>query len=78
VTLNLKKTIIGFSGRKMVGHIMSKNGVATYLEKLNRISKTSFPQHKKNPSRFFGDGGLLSKVHTHVCNKRTSFNMIIA
>jgi hypothetical protein len=29
--LNLEKITIGFSKRKMVGHIMSKEGVATDL-----------------------------------------------
>ncbi len=36
VTLSLEKTTIGFSERKMVGHIVSKDGVATYPEKLLR------------------------------------------
>jgi hypothetical protein len=47
VILNLKKTTIGFSEGKMVGHIMSKNGVTTDFEKLDRISKLSFPTTKK-------------------------------
>jgi hypothetical protein len=36
--LNFEKTIIVFSKGKMVGHIVSRNGVATDPEKLNRIS----------------------------------------
>jgi hypothetical protein len=47
VTLNLEKTTIGFLERKMVGHIVSKNGVATNLENLDRISKLPFPITKK-------------------------------
>jgi len=47
VTLNLEKTTIGFSKGKMVGHIVSKDGVATNLEKLDRISKLPFPTTKK-------------------------------
>jgi hypothetical protein len=47
VTLNLEKTTIGFLERKMVGHIVSKNGVATDLENLDRISKLPFPITKK-------------------------------
>ncbi len=65
VILSFENTTIGFLEGKIVGHIVSKDGVATDLEKLDRISKF-FPHHKKNPSRFFGDSGLLSKVHTHV------------
>jgi hypothetical protein len=42
VTLNPKKTTIGFSEGKMVGHIVSKNRVATDPEKLDRISKLPF------------------------------------
>jgi len=45
--LNPKKTIIVFSEGKMVGHIMSKNGVATYVEKFDRILKLHFPTTKK-------------------------------
>jgi len=47
VTLNLEKTTIGFLEGKMVGHIVSKDGVATDLEKLDRISKLPFPTTKK-------------------------------
>jgi hypothetical protein len=43
----------------MVGHIVSKNGVAIDPEKLDRISKLPFSHHKESLSRFFGDGGLL-------------------
>jgi nitrogen fixation protein len=75
--LNLEKTIISCSKRKIVGHIVLRNGVATNLEKLDRISKLPFPTTKK-AFRSFKDGGLLSKVYTHVCNKNTSFNMILA
>jgi len=77
VILSFENTTIGFLEGKIVGHIVSKDGVATDLEKLDRISKF-FPHHKKNPSRFFGDSGLLSKVHTHVYNKNMSFNIILA
>jgi hypothetical protein len=78
VTLSPKKTTIGFTERKIIGHLVSKNGVATYPEKLDRISKLLFPTTKKALQGFFGDGGLLSKVHTHVCDKSTSFNTILA
>jgi hypothetical protein len=47
VILNPKKTAIGFSERKMVGHIVSKNGVATNPEKIDRISELPFPTTKK-------------------------------
>jgi len=47
VTLSPKKTTIGFSKGKMVGHIVSKDGVATDPEKLDRISKLPFPTTKK-------------------------------
>jgi hypothetical protein len=47
VTLSFKKTTIGFSKGKMVGHIVSKDGVATDPEKLDRISKRPFPTTKK-------------------------------
>jgi len=47
MTLSPEKTTIGFSKGKMVGHIVSKDGVATNLEKLDRISKLPFPTTKK-------------------------------
>jgi len=78
VTLSLEKTTIGFSKRKMVGHIVSKDGVATDPEKLDRISKLPFPTTKKPLRGFFRDGGILSQVHTHVCSKSSSFNTILA
>jgi hypothetical protein len=45
--LNPEKTTISFSEGKMVGHSMSKDGVATYPEKLDRISNLPFPTTKK-------------------------------
>ncbi len=47
VILSLEKTTIGFSEGKMVGHIVSKDGVATDPEKLDRISKLPFSTTKK-------------------------------
>ncbi len=47
VILSLKKTIIGFSKGKMVGHIVSKDGVATDPKKLDMISKLLFPPQRK-------------------------------
>jgi hypothetical protein len=47
VTLNPKKTTIGFSEGKMVGHIVSKYGVTIDPKKCDRISKLLFPTTKK-------------------------------
>ncbi len=47
VTLSPEKTTIGFSKGKMARHIVSKDGVATDPEKLDRISKLPFPTMKK-------------------------------
>jgi hypothetical protein len=49
----------------MVRHIVSKDGVAIDLKKFDKISKFISPP-QKNLLRFFGDGGLLLKVHIHV------------
>jgi len=38
VTLSPEKTTIGFSKGKIVGHIVSKDGVAIDPKKLDRIS----------------------------------------
>jgi len=53
-TLSPEKTTIGFSEGKMVRHIVSKDGVATNLEKLNKISKLLFPTTKKALRGFLG------------------------
>jgi hypothetical protein len=47
MTLSLKKTKIGFSTGKMVGHIVLKDGVTIDFKKLDRISKHVFPTTKK-------------------------------
>jgi hypothetical protein len=47
MTLNPKKTTIGFSEGKMVRHIVLKNGVAIDPEKFDRISKHLFLKTKK-------------------------------
>jgi hypothetical protein len=39
--------VLTFSKGKMVRHIVSKDGVATYLGKLDKISKLPFPTTKK-------------------------------
>jgi len=47
VILSPEKTTIGFSEGKMIGHIVSKDGVATNPKKVDRISKFPFPTTKK-------------------------------
>jgi len=59
--LNPEKTTIGFSEGKMVGHIVSKDGVATDPEKLDRISKLPFPTTKKTLRGFLGMVGYYRK-----------------
>jgi len=71
VTLSPEKTTIGFSKRKMVGHIVSKDGVATDPEKLNRISKLPFPTTKKTLQGFLGMVGYYCKfIHMFVAKAR--------
>jgi len=71
VTLSLEKTIIGFSKGKMVGHIMSKDGVAIDPEKLDRISKLSFPTTKKALRGFLGMVGYYRRfIHMFVVKAR--------
>ncbi len=54
MTLSPKNTTIGFSKGKMVAHIVSKDGVATNLGKLDRISKLPFPPQRKPFEVFWG------------------------
>jgi hypothetical protein len=71
VTLSLKKTTIGFSKGKMVGHIVSKDGVVTDPEKLDRISKLPFPTMKKALQGFLGMVGYYCKfIHMFVAKTR--------
>jgi len=71
MTLNLEKTTIGFSEGKMVGHIVSKDGVAIDLEKLNRISKLPFPTMKKTLRGFLGMVGYYCRfIHMFVAKTR--------
>jgi len=69
VTLSLKKTTIGFSKGKMVGHIVSKDGVATDPEKLDRISKLPFPTTKKALRGFLGMVGYYCRFIHMVATK---------
>jgi hypothetical protein len=61
VTLSPKKTIIVFSKGKMVGHIVSKDGVATDPEKLDKISNLHFPTTKKTLRGFLGMMGYYRR-----------------
>jgi len=61
VTLNPEKITIGFSKRKMIGHIMSKDGVATNPEKLDKISKLPFSTTKKALRGFLGMVGYYRR-----------------
>jgi hypothetical protein len=71
VILNPKKTTIGFSKRKIVGHIVSKNGVATDPKKLDRMSKLFFPTTKKALRGFLGMVGYYRKfIHMFAAKAR--------
>jgi len=61
VTLNHEKTTIGFLERRMVGHIVSKDGVAIDPEKLDRISKFPFPTTNKALRGFLGMVGYYQR-----------------
>jgi hypothetical protein len=64
----LKKS---FSKGKMVGHIVSKNGVATDPEKLDTISKLFFPITKKTLWGFLGMVGYYQRlIHMFVAKTR--------
>jgi hypothetical protein len=71
VTLNPEKTTIGFSKGKMVGHIVLKDGVATDLEKFDRISNLPFPTIKKALRGFLGMVGYYCRfIHMFVAKAR--------
>jgi len=71
VILSPEKTIIGFSKGKMVGHIVSKDGVAIDLEKFDKISKFLFLTTKKALRGFLGMVGYYRKfIHMFVAKAR--------
>jgi len=71
MTLNPKKTTIGFSEGKMVRHIVSNDGVATDPEKLNRISKLPSPTTKKTLRSFLQMVGYYHKfIHMFATKAR--------
>jgi hypothetical protein len=71
MTLSLEKTTIGFSKGKMVGHIVSKDGVATDPEKLDRISNLPFPTTKKALRGFLGMVGYYRRfIHMFAAKAR--------
>jgi hypothetical protein len=71
VILNPEKTTIVFSERKMVGHIVSKDGVATDPEKLDRISKLPFPTTRKALRSFLGMEGYYHRfIHMFTTKAR--------
>ncbi len=71
MTSSFEKTTIGFSKGKMVGHIVSKDGVTTDLEKLDRISKLPFPTTKKALRGFLGMVGYYRRfIHMFATKAR--------
>jgi hypothetical protein len=71
VTLSPEKTTIGFSEGKIVGHIVSKDGVIIDLEKLDRISKLPFPTTKKTLQGFLGMVSYYRRfIHMFVAKTR--------
>jgi hypothetical protein len=71
VTLSLEKTTIIFSKGKMVGHIVSKDGVATNPKKFDRISKLPFPTTKKALRGFLGMVGYYRRfIHMFATKTR--------
>ncbi len=71
MTLSLEKTTIGFPKGKMVGYIVSKDGVTTDLEKFDRISKLPFPTTKKALRGFLGMVGYYRRfIHMFAVKAR--------
>jgi hypothetical protein len=71
VTLNPMKTTISFLEGRMVGHIVSKNGVATDPEKFDKISKLPFPTTKRALQGFLGMAGYYRRfIHMFAAKAR--------
>jgi hypothetical protein len=52
--LNSKKSIFGVLEGKLLGHIVSKDGVNVDLERIKGIKEISLPQNNKDLQLFFG------------------------
>jgi len=64
VTLSPEKTTIDFSEGRMVGHIVSKDGVATILEILIGFQSFLSPQQRKPYEVFWGWWATIEGSYT--------------
>jgi hypothetical protein len=61
ISLNPKKIIFGVTEGKLLGHIISKEGITIDLECVKVISQLSFPHNKKSMQSFFGKINFVRK-----------------
>ena len=54
ISLNLAKLVLGIDEGKLLGHIISKDGVKIDLERVEAIKKVPLPHNKKALQSFNG------------------------
>jgi hypothetical protein len=61
ISLNPKKTIFGVEEGKLLGHIISQDGIRIDLEQFKAISQLPLPHNKKTMQSFFGKINFVRK-----------------
>jgi len=63
--LNPKKSIFGVTEGKLLGHVISKEGISIDPERVNFISQLIYPHNKKGMQSFFGEINFVQKSITN-------------
>jgi hypothetical protein len=61
ISLNPKKTIFGVEEGKLLGHIISQEGIRIDPERIKAITQLSLPHNKKAMQSFFGKINFVRK-----------------
>jgi hypothetical protein len=61
ISLNPKKSIFGVDKGKLLGHIISKDGITIDLARVEAIKKISLPKDKKALQSFFGQINFIMR-----------------
>ena len=68
ISLNLKKSIFAVHEGKLLGHIVSKQGITIDPERVRAILELPLPNHKKGLQRFLSQINFLRRFILDVTN----------
>jgi hypothetical protein len=68
ISLNPKKTILGVTEGKLLGHIVSKDGVRIDPERIKGIQKIEFPRNQKELRSFLGKVNFIRRFIPNISN----------